>query len=269
MKWSLEADDYCTPMMSNCSVRLAAVTSALGTIVTNNPKINWGLELFPTPNASSCSVSSTPQVAVSASAASAIRSQLAALTTDYSTPTRAVINAAVAYLKKVSDGRKKAILLATDGLPTCDGGSSWSTEDLAGAVKAAGAAKTAGFDVYVVGIGPNVSNLNKLAQAGGTGGYYPATSTGTLNTALQSIAKAASFTCTFKANVIPVDKELVSVYVDKTPVAKDDDNGWMFDPTDSTYSTVVLTGSYCQAMLAGSTSQVQIVFGCPEPDALP
>jgi hypothetical protein len=81
---------------------------------------------------------------------------------------------------------------------------------------------------------------------------------------LASIAKVVSATCTFKSATPPPDQNLVYVYVDKKLVTKDDSNGWKFDSADPTYSTVVLTGSYCEDMMANVTSQVQIVFGCPE-----
>jgi len=263
MNWSLTANSRCATSATNCTARSTAVISAIDAIVADNPKINWGLALFPSSD-TSCSVSSTPQVGISTNSTSAIKSRLAAFTTSLTTPTAAIINAATSYLKKVNDGRNKAILLATDGLPNCGSGQNWSGDDTTGATSAAAAAKKAGFPVYVVGMGPDVSNMNSTAVAGGTGSYYPATSTTALNTALQSIAKAASLTCTFKANTLPSDKDLVNIYVDNNLVAKDDNNGWTFDANDSTYSTIVLTGSYCQAMMAGSTSQVQIVFGCPE-----
>jgi hypothetical protein len=264
MKWSLTSDTYCTADEPDCSSRSEAMVSALDAILTDNPKINWGLELFPNPDDSSnCSVSSTPQVGISSTSASAIQSQLAAFTTSLTTPTAATIDAATAYLKKLKDGKSKAILLATDGLPNCPSGQNWYTEDMAGATDAATSAKKAGFPLYVIGIGPSVSNLNGLAEAGGTGSYYPVTSTTALSNALKSIAAAVSLTCTFKASKTPPDTELTTVYVDQELVVKNDSNGWKFDPTDSTYSTIVLTGSYCQKLLAGATSQVQIVSGCP------
>jgi hypothetical protein len=272
MNWSLTADSNCAASATTCSSRSAAVVSAVGALVTDNPKINWGLALFPTSDASTCGVPSTPQVGIGDSSASAIKSQLATFTTSLSTPTAAIINVATAYLKKVNDGRNKAILLATDGLPNCGSGVDWTRDDMTGATNAATAAQKAGFPVYVVGIGPSVSNLNSLAQAGGTESYYLATSTTALSAALESIATVASRTCTFKANAIPSDKDLARVYVDGNLVPKDDGNGWMFDPADSTYSTIVLTGTYCQIMLTGATLQVQIVFSCPEssaPDLMP
>lgn len=113
-------------------------------------------------------------------------------------------------------------------------------------------------------IKPSVSNLEALANAGGTGHNYPATSTAELGTALRSIAKVVSATCTFKANTTPPDKNLVYVYVDQGFVAKNDANGWAFDPADPSFATITLTGSYCADLLAGKTTQVQIVFRCPD-----
>jgi hypothetical protein len=261
MNWSLTTDAACSSGASTCSTRLAAVTSALGALVTDNPAIHWGLELFPTPNASAtCTVAAAPQVAVAAGTGATMKSKLASLTTARSTPTASAIEVATAYLKKLADGNNKAILLATDGLPTCAAGeSSWNDENLSGAVSAAGAAKASGFPVYLIGIGPDVSNLNSLAKAGGTGSYYPVTSTAQLDSALRSVANVIT-SCTFKAAKAPTDKNQVYVYVDRERVDQDPDNGWVFDLADSTHATITLTGTYCQDMLTGTTSSVEIAL---------
>jgi len=264
MIWSLTANATCAAGAAGCTTRAEAVVSAIGDVVTENPDIRWGLQLFPATSVGTCSVSATPQVGISASSAAAIKAELAAFTTSLSTPTAATLTAAVAYLKTVGDHANKAILLATDGLPNCPAGGDWATDDMTGATRAATAAKQAGFPVYVVGIGPSVSNLNTLAVAGGTGSYYPATSITTLNTALRTIAKVVTTTCRLEANTLPPDKDLVTVYVDKTLVSQDESNGWIFDPTDPTSATIVLTGDYCQSVLAGATAEVQIDFGCPD-----
>jgi hypothetical protein len=223
-----------------------------------------------------CEVYTKPQVAVGPNNEPAIKALLASVPLGLSTPTRAALNAAAAYLKTVDDGNNKAILLATDGEPNCGsstttpgggrggGTSSWSTNDLQGASSAADAANKAGIPVYVVGIGPSTSNLEQLAQSGGTKHYYPASSTSELGAALASIAKVVSATCTFKADAPPPDKNLVYVYVDKNLVTKSDSSGWKFEAADATGATVTLTGSYCDDMLAGRTTQVQIVFGCKD-----
>jgi len=272
MNWSLTADSSCRGGDTGCSTRLAAIIPALEAVVTRNPGIRWGLEMFPTPDAAVCELSGTPQVPVQDGAAKAIRTRLESLTTALSTPTTAALRSATTYLTAFGDGNSKAILLATDGLPTCaPGGSSWAADDLAGATASAKNAKKLGLPVYVIGIGPNLGNLNDLAVAGGTGGYFPVTSVTELDAALGSIAKVVS-SCTFKADTVPPNQDVVYVYVDKQLIGQDPDNGWTFDLSDATYSTITLTGTYCQDMLAGRTSQVQIVFydcpGTPPPSTL-
>lgn len=263
MNWSLTADSDCRSNDPACSSRLAAVVPAVGQVVTDHPEIQWGLELFRSPDArQSCVVSPDPQVTIGPDSAAAIKEQLANLTTASSTPTAAAITVATNYLKTVNDNNNKAILLATDGQPNCANGTS-GADDMAGATAAVTAANAAGFPVYVVGIGPSVSNLNALAQAGGTDAYYPATSPEALGAALSSIAKVVSATCTFKANATPPDKELVYVYVDKQLVTKNASDGWVFAVSDPTSSTIELTGATCEKMLAGQSTRVEIVFGCP------
>ena len=263
MTQSLSADTNCPASDPTCTSRMTAVVTGVGDVVTQNPDIHWGLELFTTPGGGQCVVSPTPQVAISADSSAAIKSVLATVTNEQTTPTALALTVATDYLKTVNDGNSKAILLATDGEPNCANGAGSGTSDLAGATAAAKASYDAGFPVYVIGIGPSVSNLDALAQAGGTGNYYPATSPAELTTALGSIAKVVSATCTFKANTTPPDKDLVYVYVDKQLVTKSTSNGWVFDTSDPTYSTITLTGSTCANMMSGVTSQVQIVFGCP------
>lgn len=263
MGWSLTADSDCG-RTANCSSRQSVVMPAVADVVSSNPQINWGLQLMIVPNdTGTCEVYTKPQVPVGADTAAAIKSQLASVQLGLSTPTAAALNSATGYLKGLDDGNDKAILLATDGEPNCHAGADWSTDDLSGASSAAADAYKAGFPVYVIGIGPSTTNLGQLAQSGGTQKYYPATSPSDLTAALASIAKVVSATCTFKANATPPDKTLVYVYVDKKLVTQSASNGWQFDSSDSTGATITLTGSTCSDMMSGKTTQVQIVFGCP------
>jgi hypothetical protein len=266
MIWSLTSDSNCRAGATDCTTRAQAAVAAVGTVVTDNPEIRWGLELFPTSNM--CGVVSRPQVGVSPSSASAIRAQLAGFSTDPSTPTASAIDVAVAYLKTVQDSSNKAILLVTDGMPNCGRGQDWDADAMADATQAATAGKVAGFPMYVIGIGPSTGNLNDLAKAGGTGRYFPTMSTSEIGSALRTIAKAA--TCTFKLNALPPDKDLVTVSIDQQPIGQDETNGWVYAPSDPTSSTIILTGTYCESISAGTTPEVQIVYGCPEltpPDA--
>jgi hypothetical protein len=120
------------------------------------------------------------------------------------------------------------------------------------------AAKAAGFGVYVIGIGPSVGNLDNMAQAGGTGKSYPATSPQDLTNALMSISKQVA-TCSFTSTQSPPDPNNIAVYLDKNLVPKDASNGWTFG---SSQQTINLTGSYCSQITSGGSHQVEVLFGC-------
>ena len=277
MAYSISDDCYCTgnagggagtrcPNTTNCTDRLTAVKSAVDQTINANSTINWGLEFYSSPDGADCSVSLAPQVPISATAGPTIISQLGAATAANHTPTAAAVNAASMYVKTVNDGNSKAILLATDGMPNCVGGRVNSDDDMPATIAAVAGAYAAGISVYVVGMGPqqSITNLNQLAVAGGTGQYYPATSTQALSDALAAISKIVSTTCAFQTPMTPPDATKVYVYVNKAlinQVGSATDNGWMFGATSS---DIVLTGSYCADMLGGNPSTVQIIFGCKD-----
>jgi len=222
--------------------------------------VNWGLKFFSTPNSSNCNVSKTMEVPVSETSAAAVQAQVDTATLSLGTPTAAAISAATAYLKTLTDPNKKFILLATDGEPNCGGNpANVNTIDVTGATTASKTAFDAGFPVYVIGIGPSVSNLTDLAKAGGTTDFYPATSSQQLADALSAISKKVG-SCSFRATQTPPDSGNIAVYVNKQQVAQDPNEGWTFgaSPQD-----IVLKGSYCDKITAGEDTNVQILFGCP------
>jgi Mg-chelatase subunit ChlD len=256
------------PSGVSCTTRWSAVSSAVSTTVGADPSLNWGLMFFAAESGGNCGVSTTPQVAISATAASDIQSRIGAATPGSYTPTTSAINAAALYLSTVPDDNNRAILLATDGEPNCANGQGSTTSDLDNTIKAIAGARASGYPVYVVGIGPSLGNLSEMARAGGTGDYYPATSAEQLTQALAQISKIVS-SCTFNSKTAPPDPTQIYVYVDKNLINQDPANGWTFG-SDAT--SFVLTGRYCDAILAGAQSQVQIIFGCPgyvPPDIIP
>ena len=259
MTWSIAADSNCAAGATNCTDRWTAVKTAVTATVNATPSIEWGLELFASPNGGNCGVVNAPQVPIGANSGNTIQAQIAAVTPSSYTPTAAAINAATAYLKTVNDGNSKAVLLATDGEPNCGGGQGSTSSDLPNTLTALSAAKAAGFPVYVIGIGPSGANLTSMAQAGGTGDYYPATSPQQLSDALTKISTIVG-SCSFTAVSPPPDPTLVSVYVDKQLVPQNTNNGWTFGATTS---TVLLTGTYCANVMSGVSTQVEILFGCP------
>ena len=269
MNYSIAADCYCSrqaagssgtvcPNTSNCTTRWPALTTAVNATLTSATSIHWGLKLFTSPGSNECGVNRGVEVGIGDNSAGAIQSQIAGVSPSNATPTAAAITAATNYLKTVTDPNNKVILLATDGEPNCANGSA-NTTDVQGTVKAIAAAKSAGFLVYVIGIGPSVGNLDSFASAGGTGKYYPATSSADLASALESIKKSVT-TCTFTSPTAPPDPNNVAVYLDKNLVPKDDNNGWSFGANNQTF---VLNGSTCAKITSGAASNVQILFGCP------
>jgi hypothetical protein len=276
MEYSISEDCFCTTPVSaggplcadttNCATRWQAVQTAVTDTLVSATGVNWGLKLFSTPTGSQCSVSSSVEVPIGADTADAVRSQIQSAALGIGTPTAAALTAATAYLKTLADSNPKTILLATDGEPNCGGTpASVNIVDLTGAAAAAAMANTAGFPVYVIGIGPNLDNLTQLARSGGTGDYYPVTSSQQLADAFTAIGKLVT-PCTFMLSSTPPDANNIGVYLDKALVPKDDINGWSFG---ASAQTIVLNGGTCDKVTSGTASTVQVVFGCPGGPPLP
>jgi len=270
MDYSIAEDCYCTQPSgggggqvcsntSNCTKRWPSLTSAVdATLTATTGSINWGLKLYSS-TGNGCTVSSGVEVAISGTSVATIQTQIGNTSPGGNTPTAQAITAATTYLKTVNDNNNHVILLATDGEPNCASGGS-STPNVQATVDAITAAKSAGFLVYVIGIGPQaaLTNLQSFAVAGGSGNYYPATSPQALTDAFASISKLVA-TCVFTSTKPPPAPDNVAVYLNKNLVTKDDVNGWSFG---SDTQTIILNGTSCdEAMTADSA--VQILFGCP------
>jgi hypothetical protein len=247
---------------ANCTARWPTMTTALTQVLTSSPAgVQWGLKFFTSPNGGSCGVNAGADVAVGANTAAQIQTAIGRTSPGSQTPTTAAVNAAAAYLQTVNDGLVHYILLATDGQPNCDPGTSSSTTPavVANTVAAIAAAAGAGTKTYVIGIGPSAGNLDNFAQAGGTNKYYPATSPADLTTALGTIAGQVA-SCVFKMGAAPPDPNNIGVYLDKTTkVPSDGANGYTLGADNR---TVTFNGSYCDRIKAGTNKLVQVFFGC-------
>ena len=276
MDYSIESDCYCTSNTTyggnlcantaNCTTRWNAIKPAVSTTLTTSSYVNWGLKLFPSSSASNCGVSKDMEVTIKSDPAQSLQSQtdiqtqVNTIQLSLGTPTAAALLAATAYLKTLPDSNKKFILLATDGQPNCGGNpASINSVDVPGATSAATAANTAGFPVYVVGIGPSLDNLTQIAKAGGTTDYYPVSSPDQLAAALSTISKLVG-SCSFTLNDTPPDPNNIAVYVNKGKVDQGAIDGWTYDATSQ---AILLTGTYCDDIKAGKDTAVQILFGCP------
>jgi hypothetical protein len=270
---------------SSSTSKWTVVVPTLNNIVNNtDSSVLWGMKSFPEGAGSECvagSVTSNIDVEVAATDATAVTAAITATTPDGNgTPTGDAINAAVAYLKTLTDTNPKYILLATDGEPSCAAipSSESTTAARPYAVTAVTNAKTAGFPTFVIGIGTTASDtttLNQLADAGGevpagatnplASHFYLASDMSTLTAALGSITGQIS-SCLFPLKMAPPvlnDSTKVGVYVGAgmTRIPFDATDGWTY--TDTSDSAVEVHGSWCDMIQAAGAGAVQIIFGCP------
>src|ERR1019366_4172379 len=214
---AMDSSSHCSAGSTTCSQRWATITSSLGKVLTSSSKdLNWGLKFFSSPSTTgaggrggfgvdNCGVSSGVEVSIGPGKTDAIQTQISAAGNAGYTPTRAAIDAAVAYLKTVNDGNNKFILLATDGEPNCGSGGLGSTSsDLDATLTAVQNAVVAGYKVYVIGVGTETGNLTGLAQAGGTEKFYSALTPEDLTAALSTVVSTVTAGCTYELPSQPV-----------------------------------------------------------------
>jgi hypothetical protein len=280
MTRAMDSANNCAVGDTTCSQRWATITSSLGEVLASSSNdLNWGLKFFSSPTtgtggsggtgtSSSCYVAVGVEVPVGPGNANAIQTRISAVGTATSTPTRAAVDAAVVYLKTVNDGNNKFILLATDGEPNCASGSSGTgTADLPATVTAVENAVAAGYKVFVIGVGPEATNLTSLAQAGGTEKFYSALTPDALLDALASIVTTVAAGCTYELPSVPTAPDAVGVFVDKSLIPQDDSEGWSYESGSST--TITIHGSYCDDLTSGKKTQVEIFLPCKTSDPIP
>ena len=261
MDLGMAADIDCVAGVSDCATRWDATKAALLATMQANPRIHWGIELFPSPEGDICGVSPVPQLPIEDRWSGAEPALLNSTTPRGPAPTSAALRSATAYLASLGDQNVRVIMLFTGSEPQCSAGLDGAASDLANTIAAAGAAKAAGFPVYVVGLGPNLSDLDSVARAGGTTSYYPATSRAELDQILGQIYSGPTTvtTCTLMTATPPIDAALVYVYVNGQYVAPNPDDGWTFGANTS---TIVLTGSYCEQIVTADSVKIEVFFGC-------
>ena len=251
------------------------VTTAMDSVVmATQTTVNWGLVFFGSDN--KCGVNATPNVPITPSTSYAPISQAYATNMPSSyTPTEAAVDAAVAYMKTLTDANPKYLLLATDGLPNCKPMDKTVTDDdSAGAATAVTNAQTAGFPTFVVGIGNTMgtATLNKLAMAGGEAqvgsadgnSFYEVNNTAELETALNKIVGLIA-SCTIPLTGVngTLDKVAVSAQDangNTIQILQDPTNGWSY--TSAAMTSIVLNGTACTDLQSGAYSNFQFIYTC-------
>ena len=207
------------------------------------------------------------------------------------TPTTPELQGAHIYARKhqTQSGRLAAVVIVTDGQPRQCGSSIDSTAAVA--TQAAGGSPS--IKTYVLGVGPSLSALNAIAQAGGTDRAYLVESGGEaeLTAALDAI-RTSALSCAYPipekgrstANRAPakvatrVGPDGAPIPVGQVPDADACANGagWYYErppitadaPNDDTAPTrVTLCPASCDTLVKASGSHLDVVVGCDDAGA--
>ena len=214
--------------------------------------------------------------------ATAIMTSLKGVVPTGETPTGAAIRGAcmAAKARKTAEPlHNVVILLVTDGEPqvnltprmVCN-------PTLDDAVMAASECASAGISTYVLGVGPSLDNLNKIAAAGQTRAAYLVGKGGTSDIvkALGSIRSDAMIPCALQvpgSGTVPVDYQKVNVvyadascktstfgYVESVDKCAGQTGGWYYDNPMSP-KQINLCGPTCEQVKAAG-GQLVVTVGC-------
>jgi hypothetical protein len=250
------------------------------TATANEASVSWGLKYFADPGSSTCSVSASVQVPPALNNAAAITAAIAAetnangsVTSSSRTPTRLAVQAAAAYLTGRTDPNPKYILLATDGLPNCEPGTSGTNDDSAGAIAAIQDAAAAGIGTFVVGIatagqGTADATLSQMAVAGGfPPSYYPVSTATELTSAFETLVSVSKQPCTLSLPAPPTQDGTTSlsrihVFADGVPLARDTTHADGWDYTDAAFTRIMVSGATCAGLQNGTVHAITIGFDC-------
>lgn len=201
------------------------------------------------------------------------------------TPTGSAIAGACAYVEEyraATPGRYPAILLVTDGEPKAPLSQEVCAPTLDEAVAAAAEClREAGIATYVLGVGPSLSNLDQIAEAGGTEKAYLADrdNADQVLSALRAVRASAQIPCDLvlaeevsDPDAVDIDASTVAyldqacTYVSVPRVSKasecaDGEEGWYFDDA-SAPTRIHLCEATCGAVKA-TGEELFYAIGCP------
>jgi len=263
---SMNNDENDQTCVGGCPISKWTETTASinETVQETQSAIRWALKFFPTTGM--CGVSAGVTVAPGLEQATVIANALAQVQATGATPTQLALTSALTALESIGTPNPKYVLLATDGLPTCGTALNPTTPDSAAAIAAVSSLAAAGIPTFVVGVGavPTAQDtLTQMAVAGGrarSGGtaYYAASDPGSLIAALSTIA-ASTISCSF---ALPAAADPTHITVRATAndvIPMDATDGWIYSAADQ---SIVLTGSWCDKMRAGTLVTVDVDIGC-------
>jgi hypothetical protein len=270
------------------------VTTALKAFFTDpgSAGLASSLQFFPqgTDVTSVCSYAyGTPLVSLTPlTAATALVSTIDATKPAGGTPTLPALQGAVAYAQQVAVAHpldKTVVVLATDGDPGFGINGQYqegcANNDIphVAAIAQAGLAATPSIPTYVIGVGPDLQNLDAIASAGGTGSAMmipvsdPTQTNATFEAALQAI-RAASLPCLLAIPQPPNGQTINPNAVNVVVIAGSGQqtvlpysatcsnaNGWHYDDPAAPKTVELCTGA-CTEARSDAAGKVTLAFGC-------
>jgi hypothetical protein len=213
------------------------------------------------------------RVAVGAGTGTLISGALLVTSPEGGTPTHTSMTGALSYYQSAAPNPSgRYAILATDGQPNCGNVNDPNDPTVNESIAAVQTLAAAGVSTYVLGFGDTVvsnpTTLQLMAQAGGTGNYYAATSPAQLEAALDAIVGQISVPpCTVGLQEVPADPNRIGVSFDGVAVPRSPghNDGWDYDAGTN---SVTLYGAACDELQSGSVSSVEVDYGCEGPVVL-
>jgi hypothetical protein len=267
--------------------RWSAIVDALNAFVIApaSSGIGVGLQFFPSGNNNAECQRATYQIpafpfALLPAAANGFGIALAQMMPNGDTPTTPALQGAIDFARgqvTANPSRDVAVVLTSDGIPNGCG----SSVANAAAAAMAGVNGTPSIKTYVIGVGPQLNNLNTIAAAGGTGqAFLVDTNTTAAGVAAQFTAAlgkiAAPITCNYTIPTVPgrpLDLGAVNVQTRVGPsgsaqiigkvndLASCGNGGWFYD-NNVMPTKITLCPTTCGPLTNTEGSNLQILIGC-------
>ncbi len=279
------------PKPFSMTTRWTVESAALKTFMDDpaNAGLGVGIRFFPSRN-NLCNAASyvqpTQEIAQLPGAAQALDAAIAQQEPGGQTPTVPALDGAIQHAQAWATAHpthRVAVVYSTDGYPM---GCNANTIDAAAALAKASFSAKSSIPVYVLGVGPNLTDLNKIAVAGGTEKAFlidtKADAAAELAAALASIRTTAVLGCTYtipappagqslepgKVNVTYTDAQgkVSKVLQDPPNTACSMGSGWQYSADGS---QINLCGALCDSIKATPGGKLQVLFGCATEVASP
>jgi Mg-chelatase subunit ChlD len=267
---SMSEDINDQPCVGGCgpSSKWALTSAAINqTVQETQSTIQWSLELFPSSVSNRCDVGGQLALSPGFDQASSIATAIASTQPGGLSPTTQALGTALNYFAANGSPNPRYVLLATDGLPLCGNLNDPSAPDSGRAVTMISLLASEDIPTFVIGVGTAAADrdvLTRMAVAGlrpRSGGttYYAPSDTASLVSALSTITGSA-ISCSFAIPGDPAAQARITVRTGFSDIIpRDPIDGWTYRAADQ---SIVLSGSWCDRMHAGSLTFVDIDIGC-------